>query len=180
MSARKKDNINLLPEKGFSTTSTGQVLHWLLSSFRIIVIVTEIIVMVAFLSRFWLDARNTDLSEEIEYKQAVLSASSDFEKEYRKSHNKLAVLTDVYRDETWATRYISEIVTYQPEQIFLISFSAKSEKEIEITGTSANLGRIQQFIVNLNSVDTFKKVSLTELRSEPRTTLIVFSITINI
>ena len=64
MSAHKKQQVNLLPEKGFTSTTTGRVLTWILSTFRIIVIVTEIIVMIAFLSRFWLDAQNTDLSEE--------------------------------------------------------------------------------------------------------------------
>ena len=53
MSARKEE-INLLPQKGFEATTAGRILAWILSTFRIIVIITELLVMVAFLSRFWL------------------------------------------------------------------------------------------------------------------------------
>src|SRR3989304_5055627 len=92
---KKEEQINLLPEKGFEQTTTGRILTWILSSFRIIVIVTEIIVMIAFLSRFWLDAQNTDLTEELQQKQAVLSASKAFDAEFKDTQKRLKVFTDL-------------------------------------------------------------------------------------
>ena len=88
----KKEEINLLPQKGFASTTAGRILAWILSTFRIIVIVTEIIVMVAFLSRFWLDAQNTDLDEEITQKQALIAASLGFEKRFKQTQSVVPVL----------------------------------------------------------------------------------------
>ena len=66
MAARKKSSrINLLPQEEFAASTLGRILAWILSTFRILVIMTELIVILAFLSRFWLDARTTDLNEEI-------------------------------------------------------------------------------------------------------------------
>ena len=88
---RNKNQINLLPSRGLGSSTAGRVLSWILSTFRIIVIVTEIIVMVAFLSRFWLDAQNTDITEEMTQKQAVLAASLDFERKFKETKEKCVV-----------------------------------------------------------------------------------------
>ena len=88
MAARKKQaQVNLLPQEEFAGTTFGRTLRWAMSSFRIIVIATEMIVMLTFLSRFWLDARNADLNDLIKQKSAVLSASADFEKEFKEYFN---------------------------------------------------------------------------------------------
>ncbi len=82
MAARKKKRrINLLPQEEFAASILGRVLAWLLSSFRAIVSLTEMTVMIAFLSRFWLDAKSADLNELIRQKQPVIASTSDFEKE---------------------------------------------------------------------------------------------------
>src|SRR3989337_1668594 len=148
---KKEEQINLLPEKGFEQTTTGRILTWILSSFRIIVIVTEIIVMIAFLSRFWLDAQNTDLTEELQQKQAVLSASKAFDAEFKDTQKRLKDFTD--------------LKSYLPDDVFLslVSFSKDS---LNFEGLSPNERSIQQLIVNLGSTDIFENVILIELRSD--------------
>ena len=88
-SAQKKSEINLLPQEEFASSTLGRVLTWLLSTFRIIVIATEIIVMAVFLSRFWLDAKANDLNELIRKNQAVLGTTVEFENEFRNIQKKL-------------------------------------------------------------------------------------------
>ena len=65
MPAKKEPEINLLPQEEFEGSVIGRILKWGLSTFRIIVIIVEMVVMAAFLSRFWLDAKNSDLNEDI-------------------------------------------------------------------------------------------------------------------
>ena len=165
MSAHKKQQVNLLPEKGFTSTTTGRVLTWILSTFRIIVIVTEIIVMIAFLSRFWLDAQNTDLSEEIEQKKAILVASSDFEKEFRQTQERLQIYSGLTLNKVQNSSVISQITKLVPDDTIL--------KAIHITGNvwvidakTANEISIQQFAVNIDSIENTEKVSITQLSSD--------------
>ncbi|KKR69678.1 MAG: hypothetical protein UU12_C0039G0005 [Candidatus Woesebacteria bacterium GW2011_GWA2_40_7b] len=93
----KTKTINLLPQEEFDVSTLGRILKWAMGTFRIIVIVTEMIVMTAFLSRFWLDAQNSDLNDAIAIKTAQISAQSDFEKQFRILQHKLSIfktLTD--------------------------------------------------------------------------------------
>jgi Tfp pilus assembly protein PilN len=165
MAARKKEEINLLPQRGFESTTTGRVLAWILSSFRIIVIVTEIIVMIAFLSRFWLDAQNTDLTDELESKQAILASSLKFEKEFKETQNRLGVYSDITSYTLPKASIANTISTLLPPDIFLSSvvFSADA---VAVSGISPNERSIQQFVVNLNSSDYFEKAHLLEIKSD--------------
>lgn len=166
MSARKKtrQQINLIPEKSFENTTLGRVLAWILSTFRIIVIVTEIIVMVAFLSRFWLDAQNSDLKEKIEEKKAYLTASQNFEKEFKDTQKRLEVYAQNVQSSGNLSKSVSTIVSYLPADLFLNSLTY-SEKQIDVTGYTPNEKSIQQFIANLNGSGLFEKSSVSEITS---------------
>lgn len=172
MPAIKKDRkINLLPREEFLTSTAGRVFAWILSTFRVIVIVTEILVMLAFLSRFWLDAQNTDLDELITQKQAVLAASLDFEKEFKDTQARLAVFSEYAKEEKIVTEALEAISSSLSPDIFLSSISF-TEKVVGIQGTSPGEAGIQQLIFNLSSNDKFYDVTLVDIRSEQEQFLI--------
>lgn len=76
-------DINLLPKADTVDTPAGKFLEWALSWGKKIVIVTELIVVLAFLSRFYFDTEVANLSEEIDHKKAIIESSLDFENEFR-------------------------------------------------------------------------------------------------
>lgn len=155
MSAQKrKEDINLLPEKGFETTTTGRILAWILSTFRVIVIVTEIIVMIAFLSRFWLDAQNSDLNEKIQQKQAVLAASQNFEKQFKTTQNRLSVFSQLINNQVDSNETLVKIIESLPPDIVLTNILI-TKGSIEISGSTPNEKSIHQLSVNLNSKGNF-------------------------
>jgi hypothetical protein len=67
-----KQEINLLPREEFEKKPIGKFLTWALSIGRYIIIFTELIVILAFLSRFKLDRDLSDLNQSIREKQAVI------------------------------------------------------------------------------------------------------------
>lgn len=163
MSAQKrKEEINLLPEKGFESTTTGRILAWILTTFRIIVIVTEIIVMVAFLSRFWLDAQNSDLNDKIKQREAVLSASLGFEKQFKSTQKRLKIFSDLVSNKTPSMKTMEKIAESLPSDVVLTSVIVEDTK-VEINGATPNEKSIQQLAVNLNSKTDFSKFSITEI-----------------
>lgn len=163
MAARKsKAQINLLPQEEFAGTTFGRTLKWAMSTFRIIVIVTEMVVMVAFLSRFWLDARNADLNDLIKQKSAVLLASAEFEKEFKGIQKKLKIFSSLSGDVGTASSTLGTITSLLPSDIFLVTYSFNS-KSAQIKGVAQNEVSIAQFIVNLEKSESFEKVTLTNL-----------------
>jgi Tfp pilus assembly protein PilN len=167
MAAQKqiKSEINLLPQKGFAASTSGRVLLWILSTFRVIVIVTEIIVMMAFLSRFWLDAQNTDLSEEIQQKQAVLASYTNFEREWKDTQKRLKIFSTLTLNEEIAADTINLIASYLPSDIFLTSVSIVSN-ETTVEGVSPSERGIQQFLVNLQSAEALSQVELSNIETD--------------
>lgn len=165
MAARKGQNqINLLPQEELTGTTLGRILLWALSTFRIIVIITEMVVMLAFLSRFWLDARNVDLNDLIKQKTAVLATTSDFEKDFRLTQKRLKVFSSLSPEEGLVSSYLESITSLLPADISLATF-AYSAGTIQIKGTSLTEVSIAQLIVNLENGGRFTDVELTNLDS---------------
>lgn len=170
MSAHKKHNqINLLPDISFEQTTTGRILSWILSTFRIIVIVTEIIVMVAFLSRFWLDAKNTDLNDELENKANILTASQNFELEFKNTQKRLKIFSELTKKQGVYADTLNTLISYLPSDLFLTTASF-NENALHVEGSTPNEVSIQQLIVNLSSSDKFSSIDLVELKTDPKDT----------
>lgn len=176
---RRKDQINLLPQKGFASSTTGRILLWILSTFRVIVIVTEIIVMIAFLSRFWLDAQNTDLNDEMRQKQAVLSSYSQFERDFKSVQNRLKIFSALSSNEGIVNESVRLIVSYLPDEAYLTK-SSISDANATIEGLSPNETGIQQFIVNLQSSDKFNEIKISEISTDKDTGLLFYRLTANL
>lgn len=156
-----KKGINLLPQEEFEASILGRILKWATGTFRIIVIITEIIVMGAFLSRFWLDAQNSDLTDSITVKTAQIESQADFENSFRNLQKKLNIIKSIDNDPKSSDR-ISLISSKVPQEIILSGITT-NDKGAEIKGTSASELAIAQFITNLSAEKTFKSVDLASL-----------------
>jgi len=169
MAARKKKNrINLLPQEEFAASTPGRILAWLLSTFRVTVIVTEMIVMLAFLSRFWLDARSADLGDLINQRQAVIASSADFENEFRGVQKKLKIFSGLTGEGDSAIQYLENISSLIPPEIILTSFSFLNE-EIKLEGISPNEMGIAQLVANLETNDDFKEILISQISTDKET-----------
>lgn len=155
--------INLLPQEKFNVSITGRVLRWAMGTFRIIVIVTEMIVMAAFLSRFWLDAQNSDLNNTIKIKSAQISALAGTEKEFRAIQSKVNIVGKI-QQTTKPGQIVDAITSKLSENVTLTGISV-SDGTVLINCISQEESGISQFINNLKTSNTFKDVGLTSINS---------------
>lgn len=174
----KKKAINLLPLEEFNASTTGRVLKWATSTFRIIVIITEMVVMAAFLSRFWLDARNSALNNSIRAKSAQISAQTDLEKQFTSVQSKLDIFKNI-RQSNNASSLIENIVGRVPENITLTRILLDEKGTVDVQGMSLSDREIAQFIESLNTHPFKNAVLRTASSSEdsPGGTTFVVSIT---
>lgn len=176
MAARNKKNlINLLPQEDFASTTFGRIIIWLLSTFRIIVIITELIVVLAFISRFWFDAKSNDLDDEIKQKQSIISSYSAFEKEFRESQKRINVIKFALDTKRDIANYLVLTSGYMPSQILLTTFSLNDDG-LSLRGQSTSEEAIAQFIVNLENDKAFEKVRLYQADASSNSPFISFEI----
>lgn len=175
MPAKKDIKINLLPQKEFERSTVGRILKWALSSFRIIVLLTEMIVMAAFLSRFWLDATNSDLNDSISQKKAIISSYRETENKFRTFQKQIDIFSKI-TSAAQESEYLNLITSLTPPEISLNSVS-DNENSVQIVGASTSEQNISQFIKNLSSNNKFKNVALNKVgSSEDNSSAIVFTI----
>lgn len=170
--------INLLPQEEFDVSILGRILKWAMGTFRIIVIVTEMIVMGAFLSRFWLDAQNSDLSSAIKIKSAQIIAQAATEKEFRNVQSKVNIFKQI-KQTPRTSPMVDTIILKLPANVTLTGISVL-ENVIEVKGVSISELGIAQFVANLKASTIFKGVDLGQINSsENNLAQTVFSIEVS-
>lgn len=174
--AKKIIEINLLPQKEFEASTFGRVLKWLVSTFRYIVITTEMVVMVAFLSRFYLDAKSADLIDSINQKQAIISSYQAFETQFRSTQNKLKSFVNFTGNSAIVTPVIEDISSKIPANITITEMSINGQK-LEITAFAQDQSSTGVFINNLNSSVFLTDVGLASVVQKQNIQGIFFTIT---
>lgn len=164
MTAPKKRDIELLPREDWEKTSFGKLLKWVLTVGRYILIATELIVILAFLSRFKLDRDLTNLHEEIKEKQAKIEASSDFEEEFRFLQKRLASIEGLEKKQVVTAGVLEELSALIPLDVSLTDLSV-SDKEVSLTATALSEQGLASFLNNLKSSDKFENLVLTQVVS---------------
>jgi Tfp pilus assembly protein PilN len=181
MAARKNTSqINLLPQEEFASSVLGRTLSWALSTFRIVVIITEVIVMAAFLSRFWLDARSNDLNDLIRGKEAVIAASTQFENEFKDVQKRLKIFSAITTQTFSSSLTLKELSTLLPPDTYISSLSFQ-EINVQIKGVSLSEIGVSQFIANLEANSKFKNVTLQSVNSGTQDkSQIIFTISVDL
>ena len=144
----KGSKINLLFQEGFEHTTSGRVLNWAVSAGRAIVILTELVVITAFLSRFWLDRTLTNLNEDNDKRRAQVELSRSFENDFRDAQIRLASYKTITSRNFKVSSVVEEVGQYLPEDIVLTSIGVNSEN-IELKGrafTDGGLAVLLKFI----------------------------------
>ncbi len=148
-----------------------------MGTFRIIVIITEMIVMAAFLSRFWLDAKNSDLNDSISVKNAQIAAQSDFEKQFRNIQKKLSIFKGIAQIKKSAAT-LEKVSSKVPGDVTISSISLEQSKG-QVKGVSGSEQGIAQLVSNLRSDTFFKTANLGQINSaEDNESLTVFTVAI--
>jgi hypothetical protein len=127
MAARKKE-INLLPKEKWETGLIGKLLKWALNVGRYVVVFTELVVIAAFLYRFGLDRQLTDLGEEINQKQAIISSYGDFETKFRRLQLQLKTIKSSEASGIKAGEILDAISQITPTEAVYSAISITPEK----------------------------------------------------
>ncbi len=166
-------DINLLPGDDLDNRPGGQLLKWALSWGKKIVIVTELIVVSAFLSRFWLDTQVANLSDDIQHKKDILEASAEFENEFRSVSNRLAGVQKI-TDTPSVTKILTETEKLLPPGI-TISRITVTGNELGFSGNGDD-ATLRLLVDNFKSSPLFKDIVFEKVTTENITPDINFSL----
>lgn len=156
-----KDAINLLPPSEFEESIWGRLLHWAVSTGRYIIILTELVVIIAFLSRFKLDNDIANLSRDIESKKGLLMAYRSKEEEFLKTQAQLAKAQQLINTQIKIKETAGQILNSTPDSIKYAQLDIGS-KQITVMTSAPDNTAISQMTATLLKNNNWKSVSMAD------------------
>jgi Tfp pilus assembly protein PilN len=168
MAAQKppRTTIEFIPQEDWEKTPFGKFLKWVLTVGRWIVIITQLIVILAFLARFKLDRDLTDLNEKVKQQQAIINTSSEFEKEFRFLQKRLSTAEELRKTQLETDQVLNELASLTPVNVYLSDLNVTG-KDVTLTATAFNEEGLTTFLDNLKNSTQFTKLTIPKVRSDP-------------
>ena len=159
-------SVNLLGREEQSESPIGRIVTWATTYGRYIMISTEIVVLLAFLSRFTLDRKLTDLNEAIDQKRAIIEANAPFEKEVRTIQSQLAEISTLIADQIKPVNLLLLTKTLLPADVYFESLTiTKNSLTAEtVAGTTDGFAI---FINNLQTIRQFAMIDISDIKRVP-------------
>lgn len=161
-------SINLLSDDDSSRSSIGKLVIWITSYGRYIMVTTELIVIIVFVSRFSLDRALTDINEEISQKQSVIQANRSLEENFRNTQASLLTIKSFIQSQVDVPSALETIHTILPSGVFLDSLSITNDK-VSATVTAVSVESFSYFLSNLSTAQNLSAIeigSVTKLPSQ--------------
>jgi Tfp pilus assembly protein PilN len=168
MSPAKQPSVNLIGEEEMEHTPTGRIVMWAVTYGRYIMIGTEIIVLLAFISRFSLDRKLTDLNDEVSQKQAIIDANSDFETEFRTLQDKLTKVQTLLTSPSTTSNALVAIQTMLPTDVHLEELTITTGSVVGNVVANTTAG-FSQMVANLQAASIFSQVEIGDVKRSPTT-----------
>ena len=159
----KPVNVNLLPKDPLSESITGKILLWALSIGRYIVVFTELIVILSFVSRFSLDRELTDLNSNIDRQLNIIQSYGDLENDFKKLQDQLKFISEVNKQIKPHT-IVPVIASSMPVDVILNTLTINAN-EVNLTGTALSTQGFANFVSSLQAKPQLRSVQLLSINS---------------
>lgn len=175
-----KKSINLLPKDSFESSNLGVVLTWALAFGKWTVIVTQLVVISAFLYRFILDRQVTNLRKEIDQQVAVIQSYAQMEKEFVVLQERLRFAAPAMASQAQISKYLTYIQSITPQDVTFERLNISS-KTIQFSARSSSLTGFSQMLTQLQNNKDFSAVSVAKIEnSTDSNNLLSFDISVNV
>lgn len=181
MSAAQKKNlfkVNLFINKGERPEIYLQVLKWLISSGRYIVIFVELVVIIAFISRYKLDADLAAIQEEIKEIIPYIQSLKADEKAIKETQYQLFSIKQIKDSDPNYPEVLNNIAKLTPQSIKLSNITIDRSKtyskiDFSINGQTPSNIELSAFIKALKNYPLFSEITLTNISFEGITTFTI-------
>lgn len=177
-SSKLRIDLNLLHPKEAPAKLPERFLKWLITYGRFIVIIVEVIVVAAFLTRFKLDADLDNLKTKINQDLPYVEGLEPDEALIKQTQTKLGLIDKVYQNSEKWQEVVVEISSLVPQSITFsgLALEEKDEQSVNfrISGTTISNSDLGVFLNSLRKAEGFKEVTLASIAFEQNQ--IVFTI----
>ncbi len=171
--------INLLDHSDINTRPLGKFLKWSLTYGRYIIIGTQVIVLLAFFSRFRFDQELSDLHTRIDEKVNIIQALSSIETNTRAVQNRLSLVKTLEESRSLYTLVLNNLANEVAVDTSITQISIV-ENKITINGLSLNNTSFSKFLNIVRKSTLFFQISLNDISKSSVDGTISFSMSMEV
>lgn len=161
MSAQTK-SVNLLPPSDFELSLWGRFLSWVVTIGRYVIIVTELVVILAFLSRFKLDEDIRTLNQEVGNKKNFLESSATWEADFRRVQARFLAVKKLLDYQWEPDEVLLNLATEIPKEAKLSTLLA-TPKKVVLSGLTIDELMLGKMVTRIDQDDKWKSIDLTSM-----------------
>lgn len=165
-----KKELSLLPDAENPDSFGAKFIKWLTTVGRWVIVLTELIVVSAFISRFWLDRKNSDLSETIRQQQAILKTTQSFENDFNSFQQRLKFIRNFYNHNPQYNQKITTLIKSTPENLIYQTISIKQDNSNNISADASlmafNETSLISFINNLTLNPNIEAIKINQIEKK--------------
>lgn len=156
--------VNLLPKDPFFTSPVGRFLQWSLTVGRYLVIFTELVVILSFASRFYIDRRITDLNSGIHQKQIIIESYGDLEQQVRAVQNKIQSY-EQFQQQVDITDSFEALSQITPQDVVLETLTMKPDS-VTFSGKTLSQNSLNLLVNNIQLSPHFTDVVISRIQTK--------------
>lgn len=158
-------SVNLLEQPEFEASSFSRLFNWSITYGRYIMIGTEVIVLLAFISRFSLDRKLTDLREEIAQKKIILEANQQFENDFKHLQNTLSTVKTLVSAQEKPLVLFYEITSVLPPDVKILDYNGGT-KSLDVRFSAGTTESFSSVLSGLQKIKTLSNIEIAEIRKD--------------
>ena len=163
MEKQHMPSINLAKNRGESLSD--RIIAFALTIGRVLIIVTEVVALGAFLYRFGLDRQLVDLHDRIQQEEAIVNLLKDSETSYRNLQDRLTLEGNIAENSSYSIKLYQDVFAMVPSDMSLVTVSL-SDTNIHIEGTIPSLVSLSGFVKKLQADSRVDSVSLDKIENK--------------
>lgn len=156
-------HIDILKPQGNPEKLTAKSLRWLLSTGRYIFIFVELVVLIAFILRFRLDADFAEKKEAIEQQIPYIQSLKPYEILIREAQLKISTILASKSDSSSYPVVLKKISEQMPLDVRLINIEIQKEVSklnFTINGQAQDHNSVRSFVQGLKQDSSFSDINL--------------------
>jgi len=170
--------LNLLEPTVEPISTWDRIYEWVFSAGRYIIVIVEIVVLGAFVSRFIFDRQNNDLKVSIESKVEMIKAQSETEKEIRGVQSVLGNISAMIEDQTEMSSNVEDVLEKIPSEVTLLDLSVNPDT-VRLLCSAPTYAVVEEMEDNFRQDSKYENVQVSLSKSGSETSTVEFSITVN-
>jgi len=151
-------------------------INWALNAGRLIIIVTELIALTAFLYRFSLDRELIDLNSKIRSEQAIVNLLKENEGVYRNLQNRLSLSRTFGKQGKDLVDLTNDLIDFAPQGLAFNNINVAQER-VRINADVNSVSALSNFVESIRNYERIEGISIDKIENRPSSAVITVSIT---